>query len=415
MTTALGLVQAACYSGNLPAPAALVGGTDATVLQYLNLFYDTGRELRQKRWWPQLKKKFTITLVTGQQQYQLPQDFYASLPQTQWDQANRWELLGPTTDREWQYRTYGYVTIENRKAYKVWGTDINPSSLSFGQFFIDPPPTTANAGTTLTLEYISKSWLCPPSWVAGTTYSAVTPNWVNVNGNIYKCTTGGTASSTHAPNMAYGIGRDGGVQWSFITKTAWAGTTVYSVGDYVTNGGNLYLCSVGGTSGGGGGPTGMTAMQTEGTVTWTYTAAPAWAAETAYLAGAVVSKGGNYYLNTTPNAANATSQISGKFGPDWTATTVPDNAATWTFQPQAYEGLVTDSDLCLFDEDIMIEGLKWRFLRARGLEFQSIRDDYDNMVDTAVNRWVSGRKISLANEGFILAGLNPRISEGNFG
>lgn len=56
-----------------------------------------------------------------------------------------------------------------------------------------------------------------------------------------------------------------------ITATAWAGTTAYAVGAYVTSGVNTYRCYVAGTSGSVA-PTGTdpSATITDGTVTWKF-------------------------------------------------------------------------------------------------------------------------------------------------
>jgi hypothetical protein len=50
----------------------------------------------------------------------------------------------------------------------------------------------------------------------------------------------------------------------------WAASTAYDLREYVTNGGNLYECTVAGTSAGSGGPTGTNTAITDGTVTWTW-------------------------------------------------------------------------------------------------------------------------------------------------
>lgn len=414
VATALSLIQQSAWETNIPAPTSVAGATDPATLQLLSLFYATGRELRQRRWWPQLKKKYYLQLQTNQTQYKLPQDFYAALPSTYWDQANKWELQGPMSDREWNYRIYGYVTVENRKAYRILGPDMNPNS-DLGQFFINPTPTTTSASTLITFEYITRSWLTPPNWAPNT---AVTGSiYRNVNGNNYLLTGNGTTSTTNAPNMFYGMGYDGGIMWAYVPTTAWSTLTAYSTGDYVTNGGNLYLCIVGGGSAAAGpGPTGTGSEIVDRFATWEYIPTTAWFVETAYTVGSYVTNLGNYYVNITPNNQGNTTQKAGKYaGPDWTLTSVPDGTATWQYLATPYETLQTDSDLCLFDEEIMIAGLKWRFLRARGLEYADVKAEYELMTDTAVNRWVSGKKISLADQGYTLAGLHPRIPEGGFG
>lgn len=51
--------------------------------------------------------------------------------------------------------------------------------------------------------------------------------------------------------------------------SAWAGTTAYKLGQYVSNGGDVFRCVGAGTSGGGAGPLGQN-PGVDGTVTWVY-------------------------------------------------------------------------------------------------------------------------------------------------
>ena len=59
----------------------------------------------------------------------------------------------------------------------------------------------------------------------------------------------------------------------------------------------------------------------------------------------------------------------------------------------------------------MIAGLKYRFLRARGLSYQDIKQEYDLMKDTAVGRFSSGQTISLGGRNY---SRFQNIPEGNF-
>lgn len=67
---------------------------------------------------------------------------------------------------------------------------------------------------------------------------------------------------------------------TLITKhiadaNAWVAATVYAAGAYVKNdGGKIYVCTVGGTSAGSGGPTGTGSGITDNTVTWNWLVTP---------------------------------------------------------------------------------------------------------------------------------------------
>lgn len=415
----LQLVQQACYSSNiLNVPTTLVAPASASDLQLVNLFYSLCRELRAKRYWPQLKKKWTFQLANNQQTYQLPQDFFCYLPSTGWDVNNRWELLGPMTDREWNYRLYGWITTENRTSYRVFGPDSNPNDSAMGQFFVNPTPGTAIAGHFLSYEYISKTYITPKNWIPATAYT--TADYVTVSGQIYKCSSNGTSAALGVapPNMFNGQGQDGGVSWSYVATTAWGASTYYSYNDYVTHGGQYYVCTVPGQSGGTGPVRTTAGTETDGTVTWTFVTQAAWIGETQYTSGSYVTSHSNLYLSTNlSNYQQSTNvnQSSGKLAPNWTATTVVDGTATWTWQAVPYDTILADADLCLFDDDVMIDGLRWKFMQARGMEYEDLQSAWTEKVDEAVTRWMSGRRLSLANTDVMLAGLSPRIPEGNYG
>lgn len=395
--TVLQLIQRACYEAHLTnVPSALTGATDSDALQLLHLFYAVGRDLRGARCWPQLKRWHFIELEAGRSQYPLPEDYYSALPNTHWDAENSWNLEGPLSDAKWQAQTLGYVTLENRKGFRVFGPDINASD-SRGQFLITPTPGDSQAGQFVYFEYISKSWIIPPLWTASET-SVAENTYRFSNGNIYKKTDAGSENgSTTSPNMAYGIGQDGGIWWKYISASAWQSSTNYAANSYVTNGGNLYRCETSGTSAGSGGPTGTdddTAV-TDNTATWLYISSSTWAAFTEYQEGDHVVKGSNRY-RCIRGPFSPTSLKSGASGPDWTATTVPDGSITYTYQTSPYEEIVTDSDLCLFDDELMIEGLKYRFLQARGMDHEDARIRFEKMKGRAISRFNPGRILSLA-------------------
>lgn len=410
--TVLQLVQAACYGGGIQAPSSLFGATTRDALELLNIFYEVGRELRSSRPWPQLKKRFTVRLESQRERYHVPQDFYKALAGTHWDQSNRIQAQGPLSDAEWNYRNYGYVTVENRIAYRLLGTD-NPNDTQ-GQFFVNPIPGEAVAGEEITFEYISRSWLNPPNWVGGGTVTSTASTYSN--GNIYTHSSG-TTCGTVAPSMAHGEGRDGGVLWLALTVAAWQASTAYNPGEYVTNGGNLYVCKSAGASDGSGGPTG-TDEDTEvadSTVSWLYIPTSSWTAGTEYERDEHLKISSQYYRCVNRSAQSPTAAISGKVSPTWTTTTQSDGTITWTFYTGAYEAITSDSDLCKFDDELMIAGLKYRFKQLRGLEFRDDRAEYEKLKRAGVGRLNAGRKISMGGEGFMLSGLNPNIPDGGYG
>lgn len=56
-----------------------------------------------------------------------------------------------------------------------------------------------------------------------------------------------------------------------------------------------------------------------------------------------------------------------------------------------------DTDTFLLDDDLMIEGLKWRFLRLKGLSYDEERRTYDMAVAREIGRAGSSRTLPLNN------------------
>lgn len=69
------------------------------------------------------------------------------------------------------------------------------------------------------------------------------------------------------------------------------------------------------------------------------------------------------------------------------------NAAT----PVPQSLWAADTDTYILDEDLMIEGLKWRFLRSKGLSYDEERRTYDLAVSTQLARAGSARTLPLNN------------------
>lgn len=106
------------------------------------------------------------------------------------------------------------------------------------------------------------------SWTASTVYTV--GNLVVNGANSYVCTVAGTSDVAGGPT-GQGVGIvDASVTWSFLEGN-WTALTLYAAGAQVkTNANRLYVCTIGGTSAGAGGPTGTGTGIVDGTVTWDY-------------------------------------------------------------------------------------------------------------------------------------------------
>lgn len=198
--------QAAIDIGKDEPSGTITTSTDKDIKQLLQFSLKTGRELRDKYLFPQLKKHYEITISASDDQYNLPGDMWKMIPGTQWNQTNSWKLFGPLNDQEWNTLKYGVVAVGTRKKFRVFGG--NEDS---GQFFIDPEPST---NETISFDYIRKQWILPKAWAASTAYSS--GDYVSANGNIYTAGSTDTSGSTR-PSHTSGTGSDGTITWTYVS------------------------------------------------------------------------------------------------------------------------------------------------------------------------------------------------------
>jgi len=385
--TVLQLVTAACYRSNAQqVPSALVASTNASDLQLLNLFYAVGEELRALKCWPQLKRTFKLRLVANQPDYDLPLDFYSLLPFTAYDRANSWPAQAPMSDTDWNLETIGTGFYGAMKGFRLFG---------YGgrQVKVTPTPGDADAGTVISFDYISRSWLQPPAFTASEG-SVAQNTYRQARGIIYKKTDSGSDTlGSVVPTMEYGgEGQDGSVRWLAISTSAFSTTTAYSAGTYLTTGGRLYRVKVGGTTGGSA-PTSTTENTdiTSGTATLRYHSAASWTAQTDFDVGNFILISSQYYR----------CEVAGKTAvqPTWSTTIFTSNTADLTPQDIAYEAAVADTDFAVFDDELLIEGLRAKLFLARGLGAEDLVFNFERLKRASLGRWSAGKVIDLAAGG----------------
>jgi hypothetical protein len=145
------------------------------------------------------------SVTFGQGSYSLPSDFDRVINDTEWDQTNRWEAIGPNTPQQWAWMTQGIIALTPRRHYRIMGDDTT-------EFFIWPVPTADENGQLMTFEYISSCTILPRVWVTGTVYAAGAT--VSYGGRRYT-TTGGGTSGAAPPQVTSGSVSDGAVTWTF--------------------------------------------------------------------------------------------------------------------------------------------------------------------------------------------------------
>ena len=89
---------------------------------------------------------------------------------------------------------------------------------------------------------------------------------LTATGTATSVVTTGSQASVAATSERFETLADG----TLIPTALWVLYTAYVVGDRVTNGGNVYVCTVAGTSANSGGPTTEVSAIADGTVTWRF-------------------------------------------------------------------------------------------------------------------------------------------------
>lgn len=185
------------------------------------------------------------------------------------------------------------------------------------------------AGTYNPYTVVVDSNLFPP-WTPSATYAAGGGILVQNGANVYQCTTGGVAASSGGPT-GKGIA-DGSVCWNYAgaagTYAAWVASAPYIVGQYVSNGGNAYICTQAGTSASSGGPSGTGIV--DGGAIWKWIQGGAhqpWTTGVAYTVGQTAYNAGLLYTCTIAGTSGGTA-------PTGTGTGISDGGVTWDYRSQ---------------------------------------------------------------------------------
>lgn len=108
MTTALQIAQQFSRRNSLPVPAALVGSTDARVLQILQLIEDVAMDVFRRSNWRTCLRRVVFAAQNPANEDQgllttiCPEDLDHIVPRTFWDITLRRPIFGPVSDMVWQ-------------------------------------------------------------------------------------------------------------------------------------------------------------------------------------------------------------------------------------------------------------------------------------------------------------------------
>ena len=105
-----------------------------------------------------------------------------------------------------------------------------------------------------------------------------------------------------------------------------------------------------------------------------------WLPSTVYVIGIYTNANGNIYLcdtNGTSHASTAPSAVTAD---------IIDGTTRWDYVSAPYETLLADTDICLFDDDLIKLGLRAKWRDEKGEEAAAAEKEYKSKINKAVAR-----------------------------
>lgn len=154
----LAIIQRVTDESGLPRPVLIAAGTDTYQRQLLALANTTVEELMRKNW-PVLTRQYTITTISGQEEYAFPTDFKRAIADTVFNSSSYYAVRGALSATEWNRTKYALPSLNSRFRWRVYGS---PLKAHF-------TPTPSGAETVI-VEYITSK---PIVQSDGVTYTSL--------------------------------------------------------------------------------------------------------------------------------------------------------------------------------------------------------------------------------------------------
>lgn len=95
------------------------------------------------------------------------------------------------------------------------------------------------------------------------------------------------------------------------------------------------------------------------------------------------------YRNANGNIYRASAISTGECGttaPSHTTGTAVDSGVTWTYVSAPYETILTDNDICIFDDDLVKLGLRAKWRDEKGEDATKAEAEFNSKINRAVAR-----------------------------
>ena len=119
-----------------------------------------------------------------------------------------------------------------------------------------------------------------------------------------------------------------------------------------------------------------------------------WVPETSYAQGVYVSSSDSIWqANNSGTSGNSEAPPSGD-------EEFLDNDIEWGLHLAPYETPLADTDLCLFDDDPMISGIRYRYLESTNQDYSNALALFNTAKDAAASRYLTPSLGSFSRRGF---------------
>lgn len=421
-----------CGRIGITAPTSFASSPDPQIMQLIALANEEGQELAARYPWQSLTVEKTFSSVAAEIQGTVAAlagtDFKYIFNSIMWDRTLLRPVLGPLLPAQWQELKARNITGPWSQ-YRIRG----------GNILFIPIPT---AGDTIAFEYVSKNWIAavPQSFVSANTGEIYTLNGAvslaNDGTNNYLSLPGTSVSFASTPEKA-SLDILGDIDLrARIDPYAWVSTTFMQIigkrnasGNQISYGMRLDkttgFLTLGWSANGSTEITVASTVPVPGVV-----GTPLWVRATLDVDDGAGGKTVTFYtssdgvtwtmLGAAVNSAGTTSIFA--------STTLlligarSDTATPLPFTGKIYQALVyngiagtqvasfnandtsttnsiwaNDADTALLDEQIMAQGLLWRWQAAKGVSYSENFDKYERLVADAMGR--DGGKPTLNLEG----------------
>lgn len=146
--TLLTIIQGAAVKVGVPKPATVIGNTNNSVQQLLEIANEDCIQLARMRPWQALAQLKTWTTVNAELQGSIATvigaDFDRFVPGTEWDRSLIRPLNGPRSPQGWA-QDHALVAAGPYYSFRIFD----------GNFYLFPVQA---SGKTLSFEYVSKNW-----------------------------------------------------------------------------------------------------------------------------------------------------------------------------------------------------------------------------------------------------------------